>query len=298
MSFDFDFGFPFGDLFEDFFGFGMGSRRRGSRTPRRGSDLRYDLKLEFEEAVFGVDKEIEFTRQDICSVCDGSGAEPGTTPIRCSTCNGSGEIRQARQTLLGSMVNVSTCPNCGGRGETITSPCRNCRGQGLERQTIQRTVPIPAGVDNGTQIRMAGEGEPGANKGPKGDLYIVIHVKPHRYFRRRDDDIHLDLAINIAQATLGAEISVPTVDGEEKVRIPAGSQPGKSIKLRGKGVPRLRGNGRGDQIVILNVEIPRNLDQQQQELFEKIAETMGTEAHPQELSLMDRLKDLFEGLTS
>jgi molecular chaperone DnaJ len=296
MPIDFDFNFPFSDLFEEFFGFGMGTRRR-RHSPKRGADLRYDVTLEFEEAIFGLEKEIEFTRREVCSVCDGSGAEPGTTPVKCNTCNGTGEVRQSRQTFLGSLVNVSACPTCGGRGETVSTPCRNCEGRGLERVTIRRIVPIPPGVDEGTQIRLAGEGEPGTNGGPKGDLFIVIHVKPHRYFRRRNDEIYLDLAINVAQATLGAEVTIPTVDGEEKIKIQSGVQPGKTIRLKGKGVPRLRRNGRGDQVVILSVEIPRSLTSEQRQLFEKLAETMGTEAHPQEMSLLDRLKELLGSLS-
>jgi len=295
MPIDFNFDFPFSDLFSEFFGFGMGTQRR-RRAPRRGADLRYDIALEFEEAVFGLDKEIEFERQEICSVCDGSRAEPGTSPIRCETCKGTGEVRQARQTFLGSLVNVTTCPTCGGLGETISTPCHQCNGRGQERKVIHRVVSIPAGVDEGTQIRLAGEGEPGPNNGPKGDLYIVIHVKPHRYFRRRNNDILLDLAINVAQATLGAEVTVPTVDGEEQLKISAGSQPGKMIRMKGKGVPRLRRNGRGDQLVILSVEIPRSLTSEQRKLFEDLAATMGTEALPQEMSLVDKLKDLFGGL--
>jgi molecular chaperone DnaJ len=295
MPIDFNFDFPFSDLFSEFFGFGMGNRRQ-AHTPRRGADLRYDVTLEFEEAVFGLDKEIEFQRMEICSVCNGSGAEPGTSPIRCSTCNGSGEVRQARQTFLGSLVNVSTCPTCGGRGETISTPCHNCDGRGQERKKVEKVIPVPAGVDEGTQIRLAGEGEPGMNNGPTGDLYIVIHVKPHRYFRRRNNDILLDLAINVAQATLGAEVTIPTVDGDEKIKIQPGSQPGKMIRMKSKGVPHLRRNGRGDQLVILSVEIPRSLSSEQREIFEKLAETMGTEALPQEMSLIDRLKELLGGL--
>jgi molecular chaperone DnaJ len=294
MPIDFNFDFPFSDLFSEFFGFGMGTRRQ-ARTPRRGADLRYDITLEFEEAVFGLDKEIEFQRLETCSVCNGSGAEPGTSPVRCSTCKGTGEVRQARQTFLGSLVNVSTCPTCGGRGETISTPCDHCNGRGQERKKVQKIVPIPAGVDEGTQIRLAGEGEPGINNGPTGDLYIVIHVKPHRYFRRRNNDILLDLSINVAQATLGAEVTVPTVDGEEKLKIQPGSQPGKMIRMKGKGVPHLRRNGRGDQLVILSVEIPRSLSSEQREIFEQLAQTMGTEALPQEMSLIDRLKELLGG---
>jgi molecular chaperone DnaJ len=295
MPIDFNFDFPFSDLFSEFFGFGMGNRRQ-ARTARRGADLRYDITLEFEEAIFGLDKEIEFQRLEICSVCKGSGAEPGTSPVRCSTCNGTGEVRQARQTFLGSLVNVSTCPTCGGRGETISTPCQNCNGRGQERIQVKKVVPIPAGVDEGTQIRLSGEGEPGPNNGPTGDLYIVIHVKPHRYFRRRNNDILLDLAINVAQATLGAEVTIPTVDGEEKIKIQPGSQPGKMIRMKGKGVPHLRRNGRGDQLVILSVEIPRSLSSDQRKIFEELAKTMGTEALPQEMSLIDRLKELLGGV--
>jgi molecular chaperone DnaJ len=295
MPFDFDIGFGLGDLFEEFFGFGRSAGRR-RQAPRRGLDLRYDVTLDFQEAIFGVEREIEFSRHEVCSACQGSGSEPGTTPQRCTDCNGSGQVRQVRQTILGSMVNVTTCPTCGGRGETVSTPCRTCAGRGLEEKTVMRTVPIPAGVDEGTRIRLSGEGEPGANGGPTGDLYLVIHVKPHRYFRRRKDDILLDLEINVAQAALGARVSIPTLEGETTISIPAGTQTGKVIRVGGKGVPRLRRNGRGDQLVLINVAIPRKLNAEQRELFEKLAETMGTEVHPQEMSFVDRLKDLLGGL--
>jgi molecular chaperone DnaJ len=292
----FDINFNFADIFEEFFGFGTGRRQR-RHYARRGTNLRYDLTISFEDAAFGVEREIEFTRQELCSQCQGSRAEPGTTPVRCTTCDGSGEVRQVRQTLLGSMVNVGTCPTCGGQGETISTPCRNCSGRGRVRGTVKRVVPVPAGVDDGTQIRIAGEGEPGVNGGPPGDLYVVIHVKPHRYFRRRGDDIILDLAINIAQATLGADISVPTLDGEETLSIPTGTQPGKVLRMRGKGAQRLRRNGRGDQLVIISIDIPRSLSSEQRALFEELADTLGTEVHPQERSLLDTLKDIFGGIT-
>lgn len=295
MPIDFDFGFS--DIFEEFFGFGMGARQARRRAPRRGADLRYDLTVAFEEAVFGVEKEIEFSRLDSCSRCAGSGAEPGTTPVRCQTCNGSGEVRQVRQTFLGSLVNVTTCPNCGGRGETISSPCQTCKGRGLERVQIHRLVPIPAGVDDGTQVRINGEGEPGTHGGPKGDLYVVIHVKPHRFFRRRNDDLLLDLSINLTQATLGATVNIPTLDGENEFKIPAGTQPGKTIRLKGKGVPHLHRNGRGDLLVIITVEIPRSLTHEQRALFEKLATTMGTEAIPQERSFIDTIREMLGGLT-
>ncbi len=295
MNIDFDFG-GFSDIFEGLFGFGMGGRQRRN-APRRGADLRYDLTLSFEEAVFGIEKEISFSRQAVCSICQGSGAEPGTSPIRCTTCNGSGEVRQMRQTFLGSMVSVAPCQNCGGRGQIIATPCKNCSGRGLERKHVKKVIAVPGGVDDGTQIRLAGEGEPGVNGGPPGNLYVVIHAKPHRFFRRRNDDILLELEINIAQATLGADISVPTLEGDETLTIPSGTQPGKILRLRGKGVPRLNRSSRGDQLVILSVEIPRTLDSEQREIMERLAESLGTEVRPRERGLFDTLKNIFGGLT-
>jgi len=288
MPFDFD---GFGDIFEQFFGFGMGGPRR-RRTPRRGANLGYELTLTFEEAAFGAEKEIEFNRQEICSRCKGSGSEPGTSPVRCRNCNGTGQIKQS--TIFGTMVR--TCPTCGGVGETISTPCHTCQGRRLERRNVQKAISIPAGVDDGTQIRVSGEGEPGTNGGPHGDLYVVIRVKPHRYFRRRDQDILLDLAINIAQATLGAQVAVPTLEGEEILTIPAGTQPGKVLRLKGMGVPYLKRNGRGDQLVLISVEIPTSLTAEQRKLLEQLAETLGTEVRPQERGFLDLLKDMFGGL--
>jgi molecular chaperone DnaJ len=284
----------FADIFGDFFGFGR-TTHRNRNVPRRGQDLQTKVDLTFEEAVFGVDKEIEFTRDEVCSSCNGSGAEPGTSPTRCATCGGRGEVRQARQTLLGSMVQVTTCPNCNGSGETITTPCRKCNGRGVERHIRRKEINIPAGVDNGTQIRLAGEGQPGINGGPPGNLYLHIKVKPHKYFRRRENDILLELDINVAQAALGAEVEIPTVDGAEKLRIPAGAQPGKVLRMRNKGVPHLRGNGRGDQLILLNVEIPARLNAEQRKLFEDLAVSLGSDVHPQERSFLDWIKDALGG---
>ncbi len=284
------------DILEEIFGgFGFGGFRRASQRtrniPRRGEDLQLTLNLTFEEAVFGVEKEVTFSRDEICSRCRGTRAEPGTSPVRCATCRGTGEIRQARQSIFGSMVQVTTCPACRGSGETIATPCRACNGRGLERKRVRKVVAIPAGVDSGNQIRLAGEGQPGINGGPKGNLYLLLRVKPHKYFRRRGNDILLDLNINIAQAALGAEVEVPTVDGPEKLVIPAGTQPGKVLTMRGKGVPYLRGNGRGDQLVLVNVEIPKRLTHEQKKLFEQLAASLGTEVKPQERGFFDKMKD-------
>ncbi len=285
----------FSDLFEGF-GFGFGRTSRRSRNmPRRGHDLQYNLELSFEEAVFGLDKEIEFPRHEICGTCNGSRAEPGTSAVRCTTCNGQGEVRQTRQSFFGSMVQVTTCPACQGTGETISSPCHTCRGRGVERKTVRKSIQIPAGVDSGNQIRITGEGEPGENGGPAGNLYILIRVRPHEYFRRQGNDILLDLNVNVAQATLGAEVEVPTVDGSAKLKIPAGIQPGKNIRMRARGVPHLRGTGRGDQIVIVDVEIPTRLNADQREQFERLAESLGTEVTPKERGFWDRIRDVFEG---
>jgi molecular chaperone DnaJ len=287
----------FADIFGDLFGFG-GFGRSSSRSrnaPRRGADLQYRLDLTFEEAVFGLDKEIEITRDEVCNTCKGSGAKPGTSPVRCSTCNGSGEVRQVRQTFIGSMVQVTTCPTCRGQGETIGSPCSTCQGRGLERKTRRKVVSIPAGIDTGNQIRLAGEGQPGENGGPNGNLYILLQVKPHKFFRRREFDILLDLNVNIAQATLGADVEVPTVDGPTTLKIPSGTQPGQVIHMKGKGVPRLRSNGRGDQLVIINVEIPKRVSNEQRQLFEKLANSMGSEVRPQERGILDWLKETLGG---
>ena len=283
------------DIFEEFFGFG-GTRTGAAarRAPRRGADLRYDLTITFEEAVFGVEKEIEITRPEMCAKCQGSGAEPGTTPLRCSTCNGTGEVRRVQQSFLGSFVNVSTCPTCRGEGETIAIPCTQCRGAKYVRVTRKINVKIPAGVDHGTQIRLAGEGEPGERGGPPGNLFVELDVTPHAYFRRRDDNILLELGINVAQATLGDEIMVPTLDGEEKLSIPPGTQTGKVFRLRNKGVPHLRISGRGDELVVIDVMIPTNLSSEQRKLFRELAKTLGKDVVPQrEKTFLDKLKDVF-----
>jgi molecular chaperone DnaJ len=286
------------DIFEELFGFGFGGRgrsRRGRNVPRRGSDLQYSVNLTFEEAVFGAEKEVEITRDEVCSHCNGERAEPGTSSTRCSTCNGAGEVRTSRQTLFGSMVQVTTCPTCRGEGTVIETPCKTCNGRGLERKILKKTVAVPGGVDSGTQIRLSGEGQPGTNGGPNGDLYLAIKAKPHKYFRRHNHDILLDLDINVAQATLGADVEVPTVDGPAKLNIPAGIQPGKVLRLRNKGVPHLRSDKRGDQLVVINVEVPTRLNGEQRELFEKLAESLGSEVHPQERGFFDRLRDVLGG---
>ena len=290
------------DIFEEFFGAGFagGSRRRSRRGPGRGRDLSYELTIDFEEAVFGTEKEIEIPRQEVCEECRGTGAAPGTSPSRCPECGGTGEVRTVRQTFLGSMINVNTCPRCRGRGEIITTPCPVCQGSGKTRVTRRLKVNIPAGVDDGMKIRIQGEGEPGQNGGPPGNLYVIINVRPHKYFKRRNHDILLEITINVAQAALGDTITVPTVDGEAELTIPPGTQTGESFRLRGKGFPRLRRDGtsagRGDQWVIVQVVVPKHLTPEQRELFEALAETLDTNIiPPQSKGFFDRVLDFLSG---
>lgn len=289
-----DFGFGgIGDIFEEFFGFGTGSRAR-RRGPRRGNDLQYDLEIDLEEAVFGCEKEIEIYRMEMCSVCQGSGAEPGTTPIRCNQCNGTGEVRRVQQSILGSFVNVTTCPTCHGEGEVISTPCQQCRGKGQIQASKTITVKIPPGVGDGTRIRLANEGEPGFRGGPSGNLYVLLHVRPHAIFRRSGDDIVLELNVNVAQAALGDKVTIPTLDGEESVHIPAGTQTGRIFRLRGRGVPHLRRSGRGDLLIVTQVVVPTDLNERQRELFQELGQTLGKEVIPQqERGFMDRLRDVF-----
>lgn len=286
-------GFGFGgfdSIFEDFFGFG--TRTAARQGPRRGEDLRYDLEITFEEAVFGCSKEIQVARQEVCPVCQGSGAEPGTTPVRCPECRGTGQIRRAQQSIFGAFVNVTTCPRCQGTGEVVNTPCSNCHGAQRVEHVRKLSVDIPAGVDDGVRVRLAGEGDAGLYGGPAGNLYVVVHVKPHHYFRRRDHDILLSININIAQAALGDEIKVPTLEGEHTLTIPAGTQTGAIFRLRGQGVPHLRGTGRGDEIVIVNVTVPTELTDRQRQLLIELGKTLGNEITPQSgRGFLDRLRE-------
>ena len=264
---------PFGSIFEAFFG-GAGARGP-QRGPQRGADLRYMLSITFEEAIFGAEKEIEFRRLETCGACRGSGAEPGTDPVRCPKCGGLGEIRT--RAPIFNMVTVTTCDQCRGEGTVIAIPCRECRGEGRVRQTRKLSVRIPAGVDASSQIRISGEGESGPRGGPHGNLYIAIEIQPHPVFVREGNDIIMELPLNVAQAALGVEVEVPTVEGKEPLRVPAGTQTGATFRLRSKGVPYLRGSGRGDQIIVARVVIPSRLTDQQRRLFQELEKTLDTQ---------------------
>jgi molecular chaperone DnaJ len=281
-----------GDLFDEFFrGFGMGGGR-SRRSPRKGADLQTVVPLAFEESISGVEKEVEISRMEVCSVCHGSRAEPGTAAERCPVCQGTGEERRMRQTFLGSMVNVTVCSKCGGLGEIVSSPCKNCRGKGVERKTRKLKVPIPPGVDDGTQIRLSGEGEPGTFGGPAGNLFILVHVKPHEFFLRRNSDLWLQLGVNFAQAAMGADVAVETASGETTLHIPAGTQPGQVFRLRGKGVPHLQQGGRGDLFVVVNISIPATLSNEQKKLLAQLGIAHDAPPKPQKHTLLDSLKDL------
>lgn len=296
------YGFTVSDIFDEFFG---ASTRSRQRAPRRGQDLPYRLTIDFIEALFGAEREIEFERTDLCDRCDGVGAEPGTDPQVCPTCGGAGEVRQARQTLLGQIVNITTCPNCRGTGRVIVTPCRQCSGSGQIRRSRRLTVSVPAGVDHGTQIRITGEGEPGVNGGPPGNLYIAISVRPHEYFRRRGDDLFVKVSINVAQAALGHTVMVPvlTAQGEieEALAIPSGTQSGEVIVLKGRGVPRLRRDGThtgfGDLQVMIEVRIPKRLTPEQEALFLELGTSLGEAIIPpaNEKGFFERVIDWLGG---
>jgi len=292
-----DFSQGFGDLgsiFEELFsGFAgaAGGRRGGRRAPRRGADLRVDITLTFEEAAFGAEREIEVPRMEECDRCHASGAEPGTTPERCPTCGGAGEVQRRQQSpLFGTIVTASTCPRCHGEGEIVSTPCAKCNGQKRVRVTRKLKVNVPAGVDDGTRIRLAGEGEAGALGGPAGNLYVVIAVEPHSIFVRHEFDLHMELPLNIAQASLGASVQIPTLDGgAEKLDIPAGTQTGKRFRKRGLGIPRLQRSGRGDLIVTARVITPTNLNSEQKELLHRLAETFGDDTTEHKKGFFDRI---------
>ncbi|HEU5162534.1 MAG TPA: molecular chaperone DnaJ, partial [Thermoanaerobaculia bacterium] len=265
----------FADILGDLFGFGDafgGGRRRGNRA-MRGSDLRYDMDLAFEEAIFGKEASIEVPRAVNCATCGGSGAKPGTTPASCSMCGGRGQVRYSQ----GFFAVARTCPQCNGSGKVIKDPCSDCAGAGRVREQKTLTVKIPPGVDDGTRLRLSGEGEAGTSGGPPGDLYVFLSVDPHPKFTRRDYDIHAEESVSFTQAALGAEVTVDTVHGEESLKIPPGTQPNHVFKLRGKGVPWVDGSGRGDHYVHLTVRIPAAVDARQRELLEEYARIEGVE---------------------
>jgi molecular chaperone DnaJ len=266
----FNFG-GFGDIFDAFFGATATATRQ---APQAGADLSCGITITFEEAALGCKKEITILRTEHCSLCQGVGAKPGTSPTRCPSCNGTGQVRRVHQSLFGRFTHTTTCEQCHGEGRIITEPCPQCRGTGKEKHKRNITVNIPAGVDNGSQIRLSGEGEAGTRGGSPGNLYIALSVKEHEFFTRSNDDILYELPINFVQAALGTEVEVPTLEGKTKLKIPAGSQTGQVFRLKGKGVAHLHGSGRGDQLVTLFVTTPDSLTEKQRQLLQELGDSL------------------------
>ncbi|MCD8360662.1 MAG: molecular chaperone DnaJ [Acidaminococcaceae bacterium] len=282
------------DIFDMFFD-GQGRGSRGFNAgPQRGADLRFDLEITFEEAAFGLEREISLYRDEQCPHCHGNGAGPGSKVETCPECHGSGEIRFTQNTMFGQMTNVRPCPKCHGEGKIISEPCKECRGQGTVKNNKKLKVKIPAGVDNGSRLRVAGEGEAGAKGGPSGDLYVYLYVKPHKFFERDGTTVYCEVPINIVQATLGAEIKVPTLDGQVVMKVPEGTQSGKVLRLKGKGIPRLRNGTRGDQLVRIKVVVPQKLNEKQKDALRKFAEISKDNINPEEKGFLNKIKDLFK----
>jgi molecular chaperone DnaJ len=277
------------DLFETFFAGAAGTQRRTGT--QRGADIRYDLTITFEEAVFGCQKEIELPRWETCPNCRGNGAQPGTSTARCSACQGTGEIRRVQQSIFGQFVNVTMCERCRGEGRVITTPCEKCRGQGRVRNNRRVVVNIPAGVDDGINVRVTGEGEVSARGGTPGNLYVILTVKPHHVFKRQGNDIIYELPISFTQAALGDEVEVPTIDGKATtLKVPAGTQSNRSFRLKGMGVPVVHSSARGDQHVIVKVVTPTNLTPEQKRLLEEFARL---EREQNDKNIFDKIKDVF-----
>ncbi len=280
---------PFGDIFDTFFGGGFGGRSRRERS-NRGDDLRYDLTITFEEAFTGVDKQVDVARLTACDRCSGSGAEPGTGDETCPGCRGSGQIRRQAQSIFGAVVTTATCPTCGGAGRLLKNPCLQCRGQGRVERPRRLAVKIPPGVDTGSQIRLSGEGEAGVRGGQPGDLYVVLRVKSHAHLARHDQDVVFELRVNMVQAALGDRIEIPTLEGQVEIAIPGGTQNGQSFRLAGRGMPDIRGGRRGDQYVVVQVVVPKDLTAEQKALLRKVG---GLTGKPEKVSkgFFEKLRD-------
>lgn len=287
----------FEDIFDmfggAFGGFGGGSRGRRNNGPRKGSDLQKAVTITFEEAAFGTKKEIRLNKYVKCKTCGGSGAAPGTSKKSCPKCGGTGEIRTAQRTPLGTFQSVSPCPDCNGTGEINETPCPDCGGSGKTRDNVMISVNIPAGVDNDSVIPIKGQGEPGVNGGPDGDLYIVINVEPHKIFERRGQDLWLEIPITFDQAALGDDIIVPTLEGKVSYKVPSGTQPDTIFRLKGKGIKSVRGNRKGDLYVKVNLEVPTKLNSKQKKAISAMAEKVTGECYQKKSSFLDSLKEFF-----
>lgn len=285
-----------GDIFGDIFGDLFGTRRRANpNAPRKGADARVELRLSFNEAVFGTTKKISITREENCEHCHGTGAKAGTHPKTCPTCGGSGVVNREVNSMFGRMINQTTCPTCGGKGTVIDEPCTHCHGTGRVRRKKTISVNIPAGVADGNIVPMRGEGNSGRNGGPNGDLYIVLNVEPSPLFERRGNDIYYELPISFAQAALGDEVEVATLKGETSFKIPAGTQPGQRFKLAGEGVPYVNSTRKGDLYFFVKIDVPKRLSEEQKKALRQFAETMGEEVSESKKNFFDKVKEIFEG---
>jgi molecular chaperone DnaJ len=281
----------FGDILGDFFGFGdlFGSGQKRRNRAQRGEDIRYDLEITFEDAMRGMTADIQVPRAEQCAHCSGRGAEPDDGLVTCPMCHGRGEV-----IFQQSFLSVRrTCNQCGGRGQLIRRPCKECRGEGYKRIERKLKINIPAGVDTGTRLRLQNEGQPGANGGPSGDLYVVVQVQDHPIFERHEYDLHCTIPVNVAQAALGTEVDILTFDGLQTVKVPEGTQNGSRLRLKNFGVPNLNGGGRGDLYVHIDVKIPTKLSRDQRKLLEQLRDTLPAENEPQEKGLLDKVKDYF-----
>ena len=288
---NFDFSNHFSDIFEDFFGEGFGGGRRSRRSSNRGSDLRYDLSISLEEAFSGKKQDIKFSTSEKCDTCSGSGSKPGHQAGACSMCGGHGQVRSSQ----GFFTVQQTCPQCAGAGEEITHPCSICNGQGKKQASKRLSVTIPKGVDDGTRIRLSGKGEAGSRGGGSGDLYLFINVHSHDLFKRSDENLFFECPVSIADAALGTSIEIPTIDGgKAKIKIPAGTQSGKQFRLRGKGMPYMRGNNFGDLYVQVNTEVPISLNREQKELLEKFREIENEKSNPSIKKFFQKAKSFWK----
>ncbi|KMJ60185.1 molecular chaperone DnaJ [Bacillus sp. LL01] len=293
---DFGGGFGFEDIFETFFGGqGGGRRRRDPNAPRQGADLQYTMTLSFEDAAFGKETTVEIPLEETCNTCSGTGAKPGTKVETCSQCRGSGQESVEQNTPFGRIVNRRTCSKCNGSGKSIPNKCTTCHGAGRVKKRNTIKVNIPAGVDEGQQLRVAGKGEAGVNGGPAGDLYVVFHVRRHEFFERDGDDVYCEMPITFAQAALGDEVEVPTLQGKVKLKVPAGTQTGTNFRLKGKGIANVRGYGQGDQHIKIRVITPTKLSEKQKQLIREFAETSGQAPDEQEDSFFSKVKRVLKG---
>ena len=291
------FDFDLGDIFESFFGgggFGGGrASQRARSAAQRGADLKYGLELTFEEAAFGTEKEITLTKNERCPRCQGTGAKEGTSPTACTVCGGSGQVQVRQSTLFGQFATVKACEACKGEGRIVANPCMQCAGSGKIRKAATLKVSIPAGIDEGQSVALRGEGEPGARGGPNGDLFVAVRVKKHPLFTRDGVNVICEMPITFAQAALGGDVDVPTLDGKVKYAIPEGTQTGAVFRLRGKGIPSLRGSARGDQYVKTMIEVPKRLNERQKRLLREFADASGDEVHDMRKGFFEKMRQTF-----